>query len=129
MRLLVSVFVMLFVCGSNHPAAASTAAAKTKAKQPHAPAAMHPALTADSALVIASAKVPHGRLKSHELEREHGHLIYSFDFVVPGKPGIEEVNVDAMSGAVLAVEHEGPRAERRETAQERREAAKPKAGH
>ena len=87
--------------------------------------AIKPRLSADSARVIASAKVPGGRVKSHELEREHGHLIYSFDFVVPGKPGIDEVNVDAMSGEVLAVEHEGPKIEQRERTQEKREAKKP----
>jgi hypothetical protein len=31
------------------------------------------------------------------LEREHGKLIYSFDIRVPGKPGIEEVQVSAIS--------------------------------
>jgi uncharacterized membrane protein YkoI len=85
---------------------------------------MHPKLSLASARAIASAKVPGGHIKSHELEREHGHLVYSFDFVVPGKSGIDEVNVDAMNGAVLAVEHEGPKAERREKAQEKREANK-----
>lgn len=102
---------------------AATAAGTTAKRQPPRPAsAMQPKLSLASARAIASAKVPGGHIKSHELEREHGHLIYSFDFVVPGKSGIDEVNVDAMNGAVLAVEHEGPKAERREKAQEKREA-------
>ncbi len=35
-----------------------------------------------------------------------GRLIYSYDIKVAGKPGIEEVHVDAMTGAVIATEHE-----------------------
>lgn len=71
-------------------------------------------ISSRSARAIASAKVPHGKIKSQELEREHGRLIYSFDFTVPGKSGIEEVHVDAMNGKVLAIEHESPKAESHE---------------
>ncbi len=63
------------------------------------------------ARAAASARVPGGTVKSEELEREGGRLIYSYDIVVPGRPGIEEVHVDANTGAVLSVEHEGPAAE------------------
>ncbi|MEP7027034.1 MAG: PepSY domain-containing protein [Candidatus Eisenbacteria bacterium] len=73
-----------------------------------------PKVSSQSARAIASARVPHGTIKSQELEREHGRLIYSFDFKVPGKSGIEEVHVDAMNGKVLSIEHEGPKAESQE---------------
>ncbi|MDH4045615.1 MAG: hypothetical protein OEY20_07305 [Gemmatimonadota bacterium] len=33
--------------------------------------------------------------------------LYSFDLRVDGKPGVYEVHVDAMTGAVGSVEHEG----------------------
>ena len=89
---------------------------------------LHARISADSALAIASAQVPGGKVKSHELENEKGKLIYSFDFVVPGKTGIDEVNIDAMTGKVLAVEHESPKSERKEQRQEQREAA-PKTAH
>jgi len=62
----------------------------------------------------ALAAVPHSRVKSGELEREHGHLIYSYDLTVPGRSGIEEVAVDAISGKILSREHEGPKQERAE---------------
>ena len=127
MTLLSSIVVLVLICATNQAATASTASAK--AKKHYAATAMRPRLTLDSALVIAKAKIPTGTVKAHELEREHGHLIYSFDFVVAGKSGIEEVNVDAMTGTVLAVEHEGPKAEHRESVQEKREAAKPKTTH
>jgi Predicted membrane protein len=59
-------------------------------------------------------RVPNGSVSSEELERENGHLIYSFDVKVPGKSGIQEVNVNALSGKVLGVHHEGPAAEKKE---------------
>lgn len=74
----------------------------------------------DSATAIARAQVPHGQVQSGEIEREKGRLIYSFDIEVPGKAGIEEINVDARTGAVVGREHESPAAERKEAAQERK---------
>ena len=71
-------------------------------------------ITLDSARAIALQKVPKGQVASEELEREGGHLIYSFDVKVPGKSGIQEVNVNALNGAVLGVHHEGAAAERKE---------------
>jgi hypothetical protein len=75
----------------------------------------------ETARATALAKVPNGTVKSEELEKEHGKLIYSFDIQVPGKSGIEEVNVDAIDGKVLGVEHESARTERREKAKEHKE--------
>ncbi|MFL5539332.1 MAG: PepSY domain-containing protein [Longimicrobiaceae bacterium] len=66
----------------------------------------------------ALAAVRNGRVKSHELEREHGHLIYSYDISVPGRAGIEEVTVDAVTGRIVTHEHESPAAERAEARQE-----------
>jgi len=61
----------------------------------------------DSATAIALKAVPGATVKSHELEREKGKLIYSFDMKIVGKPGIEEVNVDAVTGTMVGkVEHE-----------------------
>jgi|SRR4051794_20650658 uncharacterized membrane protein YkoI len=68
----------------------------------------------------ALAAVPNGHVRSAELEREHGLLIYSFDIAVPGRRGIEEVNVNAVTGRIVAHEHEGPAAERAEARQERK---------
>ena len=70
----------------------------------------------------ALAKVPGGKIRSSEIEREHGKLIYSFDIKVAGKSGIEEINVDAITGAVLAHEHEAMVAEKQEAAQEKKHA-------
>ena len=68
----------------------------------------------------ALKQVPRGKVQSSEIERENGKLIYSFDIKVAGKSGIEEVNVDAMTGAVVAHEHESPKSEKAEGAAEKK---------
>lgn len=72
----------------------------------------------------ALKEVPRGVVKAHELEREDGKLIWSYDIKVAGKSGIEEVAIDAITGAMIAHEHETPAAERKEAAAD---AAKAKA--
>ena len=79
-------------------------------------------ISPDSAIHLARLRVPRGTVAAREIEEEDGRLIYSFDMRVPGRSGIDEVNVDARTGAVVGVEHETPSAE----ARERRAAAKPK---
>ena len=71
-------------------------------------------ITLDSARAIALRAVPHSMVASEELEREHGRLIYSFDMKVARREGIQEVNVNAITGAVIGVHHENAAAERRE---------------
>lgn len=74
-----------------------------------------------TARATALAQVPNGTVKSSELEREKGKLIYSFDITVPGKTGIEEVNVNAIDGSVVGKEHETPKSEKKEAAAEAKE--------
>ena len=85
-------------------------------------------VTPDSARALALREVPNGRIRESEIEQEKGTLVYSFDIKVAGKSGIEEVLIDAKSGAVVAHEHEGPKAEASERAQEAREAKTAKKG-
>jgi uncharacterized membrane protein YkoI len=80
----------------------------------------------NEARATALAQVRNGTVKSAELEREHGRLIYSYDIEVPGKSGIDEVNIDAMTGKVVAKTHEGATAERNEADAEAKAKAKPK---
>ncbi len=77
-------------------------------------------ISMEKARSIAMKKVPHGKISSEELEREHGKLIYSFD-VRTDKPGVTEVNVDAMNGKVIDVHHETPAKESAEKKQEAKE--------
>jgi uncharacterized membrane protein YkoI len=78
-------------------------------------------ITLEAARATALAKVPKGKLKSEELEEENGKLQYSFDIKVPGKSGIEEVEIDALDGSVIKVEHESAAAEKAEAAKEAKE--------
>jgi uncharacterized membrane protein YkoI len=71
----------------------------------------------------ALAAVPGGKVEKHELEREDGKLIYSYDIKVAGKSGVEEVHVDAITGKVIKHEHEAPKTE---AAEKKAEAAKKK---
>jgi uncharacterized membrane protein YkoI len=74
-----------------------------------------------TARATALKEVPNGTVKSSELERENGKLIYSYDITVPGKTGIQEVNVNAIDGSVVAKVHESPKAEKKEATQEAKE--------
>jgi uncharacterized membrane protein YkoI len=101
-----------------------TAAAGTAQQRHETPADLQRQVrvTEAAARRTALAAVRNGRVKSHELEREHGHLVYSYDIEVPGRTGIEEVQVDAVTGRIVAHEHETPaqvRAEARQDARER----------
>ena len=73
----------------------------------------------------ALAAVPGGKVQSHELERENGKLIYSYDIKVASKSGVEEVNVDAMTGEIVAHEHEDAKAEAKEKKAEARAQKQP----
>ena len=55
---------------------------------------------------IALAKVPNGTIKEGELEKEKGKVIWSFDIATPGTKDITEVQVDALTGAIVAVAKE-----------------------
>ena len=68
---------------------------------------------------IALAKAP-GKIKSSELEREGGKLIYSFD-IRNRKGTITEVNVNAMDGTVVDVHQEKAAKEAAEKKQEAQE--------
>lgn len=71
-------------------------------------------VSSSTARATALALVPQGKVKSSELEREHGRLLYSFDIATKGKSGIDEVQIDAITGAVLSNTHETPAMERAE---------------
>src|SRR6202140_937890 len=78
-------------------------------------------ITEATARATALKEVPNGTVKSSELEREGGKLIYSYDITVPGKTGIDEVNVNAIDGTIVAKQHETPKAEKTEAVKEAKE--------
>jgi len=62
-----------------------------------------------------------GKIKSAELEKEHGKQIYSFDIQMPD--GLHEVNVDAVTGKLIDDKVENAADEAKEAAQDKKEAA------
>ena len=95
--------------------------AKAKKAETQAELQKEAKISEETARATALKQVPNGTVKSSELEREHGKLIYSVDVTVPGKTGIEEVNVNAIDGSVIGKEHETAKAEKAEVAKEAKE--------
>jgi uncharacterized membrane protein YkoI len=95
---------------------ATTAKRRTRVKKAETQAALQKEakISEETARATALKEVPTGTVKSSELEREHGKLIYSVDVTVPGKTGIDEVNVNAIDGSIVAKEHESPKSEKKE---------------
>src|SRR3954462_7092466 len=54
----------------------------------------------------ALARVPGGTIKEGGIEKEKGKLIWSFDIATAGTKDITEVQVDALNGAIVAVDKE-----------------------
>ena len=82
-------------------------------------------ISENSAAKIAQAKIPNGKIEAVELESENGKLQYSYDIKIAGKSGIEEVNVNAMDGTLVGVEHESAASVKKERAAEKMEKKKP----
>jgi uncharacterized membrane protein YkoI len=80
-------------------------------------------ITKAEAQKIALDKVPGGTIKEGEIEKEKGKVIWSFDIATPGTKDITEVNVDAMTGAIVDVSKETVA----DQAKEKKEDAKAKA--
>jgi ribosomal protein S3 len=78
-----------------------------------------PKITMEQARATALKRAP-GKVTSEELENEKGKLIYSFD-IATSKTGVTEVNVDAMNGKIVAVQHENAAKEAAEKKQEAKE--------
>jgi uncharacterized membrane protein YkoI len=112
-------------------AAVALAAAPAAAQAPAAPAKHETAaqlkaeakVAEKAARATALAQVPGGRVSKYELERENGKLLYSYDIATKGKSGIDEVQVDAITGTVLSNKHETPAMEKAEAKADAKAAA------
>lgn len=89
---------------------AVAASAKTGAKSAHHAKTK---ITMGQARAIALKKED-GTIKSGELEKEKGKMIYSFDIAT--KDGMHEVNVNAKNGDIVDDQKESPADEAREAA-------------
>jgi Peptidase propeptide and YPEB domain len=68
---------------------------------------------------LAKIKAPPTAVTEGELEVEQGCLVYSFYIRIPGKPGIEEIMVDAGTGKILSHKHESTKQEAAEKAKDK----------
>lgn len=76
-------------------------------------------ISSDSAVAVAKAKLPKATINAAEIEEEDGRLIFSFDMKTAGKSGIDEVNVNALTGKIVGkVQHESAADEEKEAKDE-----------
>jgi len=75
-----------------------------------------PKISKNQAMAIA-LKLHPGKVKSAELEKEHGVQLYSFD--IQTKEGVREVGIDAASGKVVEDSLESVADEAREKSAEK----------
>lgn len=71
-------------------------------------------LSKEQAEQIAMTQVPGGKIKEGELEMENGVLLWSFDVAMQGSKNITEVNINAVTGKIVAVDVETPEAQAKE---------------
>jgi uncharacterized membrane protein YkoI len=103
-------------------AAHSNAREKREAQEEQARLQREAKITLEQARTAALKRAP-GNVESSELEREHGKLVYSFD-IRNSKGTITEVQVSAITGKIVRVEHESKKQE----AAEKREESRKKTG-
>ncbi len=142
MRKALALLLLATPVGMAHAQATTRAAPATKVKEAPAPKAQVATtvkvkeevpgllktarITPEAATRTAAARVPTGHIRSAEIEKEDGKLIYSFDVAVPKQAGVQEVHVDAMTGTVIGVEHESAAAEQNEKARDKQHDAEDK---
>ena len=97
-------------------------AAATFAAQPsEAELVKQAKITKAEAEQIALAKVSRGIVKSAEIEKEKGHLVWSFDIAQPGIRDITEILVDAKTGKIISTQTESPRDQAKEAAADKKQ--------
>jgi uncharacterized membrane protein YkoI len=81
----------------------------------------HAKITKAEAEQIALAKVSHGIVKSAEIEKEKGHLVWSFDIARSGTRDITEILVDAKTGKIVSTQTESLRDQAKEAAADKKQ--------
>ena len=76
-------------------------------------------ITEAEARDTALSKVVNGTVRSSELEKEKGRLIWSFDIATPRTQNITEVQVDAKTGKTVSTHLETPSKEAKEAKSEK----------
>lgn len=105
------VFALLVIAGTAGVVAAQD-------KKPNAKLQKQAKITLEQAREIALKRAS-GTIEDSELEKEHGKLVYSFD-IRNAAGTITEVQVDAKTGEIAAVEKEDAKAEAKEKAKDKK---------
>jgi uncharacterized membrane protein YkoI len=92
------------------------------ADEPQAKLEAEAKITKQQAEAVALSRVLNGVVKSAELEREHGRLVWSFDVAQASRAGVTELQVDARNGQIVSTKHETAFAEANEQKADRHEA-------
>jgi hypothetical protein len=120
MNMQVGLALLFFVSTSAFPAAISCSIRPDKHTLPAALQDLAKVTRAEAQEVaLAKINASSTKIQSSELEVEQGCLVYSFDVAVAGKPGVEEILVDAGTGKVLSHKHESAKQEAAEQAKDR----------
>jgi uncharacterized membrane protein YkoI len=77
-------------------------------------------ITKTEAERVALAKVLHGIVKSAEIEKEKGRIVWSFDIARPGSGDITEILVDAKTGKIISTQTESPSDQAKEAAADKK---------
>ena len=113
--------ILAGLVGSLVLAGSAAQAQEPEKTQPEAEApAKGTSVNQKEARAIALEKVPGGKLSSEEAKKIKGQVIYSFEFEVPDKKGLDVVTVAAATGEVIAVTHKDPWQVRRDAKSKRR---------
>ena len=114
-----AVFISALLTGGSLAMARSTRGQEQGEAANEAKLARQAKITKERAQEIALKRAP-GAVESSELEREHGKLVYSFD-IRNAKGTIDEVQVSAITGKIVRVEHETKKQEEAEKRKEKKE--------
>jgi hypothetical protein len=103
--------------------ASTSVSAQEKVKKPSTKLAKRAKITMAQARETAQNAVAGGKIEEAELEKENGKLVYSFD-IRNEKGTITEVQVDAVSGAIVSTEEESKADEAKEKREDAKQAKK-----
>src|SRR6266850_7083684 len=118
---LLAVFTTITLVGAPFALAGAYGKGQDKEAQEQAKLASQAKITKEQAQETALKRAP-GTVESGELEKEHGKLVYSFD-IRNARGTITEVQVSAITGKVVRVEHEN---KKQEAAEKRKDNKKKK---
>jgi uncharacterized membrane protein YkoI len=117
--IMLAVAISVLIAGTAALSAAPRISRTQENEQEQEKLAREAKITKEQAQATALQRAP-GTVESAELEREHGRLVYSFD-IRNAKGTIDEVQVSAITGKIVRVEHENKKQEAAEKRKEARE--------